>query len=131
MKRPFRPSIAGNAAIAGRNLGPRFRETDIKHICKSSGLQPKPFAAQYLEQDPDGVGYILKELPCPFLAEDGSCSEYENRTLSCREFPPHPLQQHSAKTRWARARCPVLPRGLFDLRDDHSGLLTTLFRSRE
>ena len=70
-----------------RNLGPRFRETDIKHICKASGLSPKAFASQYLEQDPDGVGYILKELPCPFLAEDGSCSEYENRTLSCREFP--------------------------------------------
>lgn len=70
-----------------RNLGPRFRESDIKHICKARGLAPKLFISKYLEQDPDGVGYILKELPCPFLAEDNTCSEYENRTLSCKEFP--------------------------------------------
>lgn len=70
-----------------RNYGPRFRKTDIKHICKSSGRSIKEFQNKYLEQDPDGVGYVLKELPCPFLNEDNTCSEYENRTLSCREFP--------------------------------------------
>ncbi len=70
-----------------RNLGPRFRETDIKHICRSSGQSAKLFFEKHLEQDPDGVGYILKELPCPFQDEDNRCSEYEHRTLSCREFP--------------------------------------------
>jgi uncharacterized protein len=70
-----------------RNLGPRFREMDIKHICKSSGLSPKLFFEKYLEQDPDGVGYILKELPCPFQNDDNTCSDYEHRTLSCKEFP--------------------------------------------
>lgn len=70
-----------------RNLGPRFRETDIKHLCKSSGRSARLFFDTYLEQDPDGVGYVLKRLPCPFQNEDNDCSEYENRTLSCREFP--------------------------------------------
>ena len=70
-----------------RNLGPRFRETDIKHICRSRGLSEKAFRNEYLEQDPDGVGFILKELPCPFQNADNTCAEYENRTLSCREFP--------------------------------------------
>lgn len=70
-----------------RNMGPRFRESDIKHICKTSGTNAKSFMERYLKEDPDGVGYVLKELPCPFQNEDNSCSNYENRTLSCREFP--------------------------------------------
>lgn len=70
-----------------RNYGPRFRNTDIKHICKSSGISSLEFSEKYLEQDPDGVGFILRKLPCPFQNEDNTCREYENRTLSCREFP--------------------------------------------
>lgn len=76
-----------------RNYGPRFRNTDIKNICKPSGRSINEFLKNYLEQDPDGVGYILKELPCPFLNDDNTCSEYENRTLSCREFP-HTLSKN-------------------------------------
>lgn len=70
-----------------RSMGPRFRETDIKHICKSSGIPSKSFMENYLTNDPDGVGYVLKELPCPFQNEDNTCANYEYRTLSCREFP--------------------------------------------
>lgn len=70
-----------------RNYGPRFRETDVKLMCKASGRNPKEFLRDYLEQDPDGVGYVLKALPCPFQNPDNTCSEYETRTLSCRDFP--------------------------------------------
>lgn len=70
-----------------RNYGPRFRETDIKHMCKASGRDPKEFVRNYLEKDPDGTGYVLRELPCPFQNPDNTCSDYEVRTLSCREFP--------------------------------------------
>lgn len=70
-----------------RSMGPRFRETDIKLICKSSGIDPKEFAAKNLKDDEEGVGYVLKTLPCPFQNEDNSCSDYEHRTLSCRDFP--------------------------------------------
>jgi uncharacterized protein len=70
-----------------RNYGPVFRETDLKMICKANGINQRTFFDKYLEQDSDGVGYQLKELPCPFQKDDNTCSVYENRTLSCREFP--------------------------------------------
>lgn len=70
-----------------RDMGPRFRESDVKLICKSSGQDPRAFAERYLKQDDEGVGYVLKEMPCPFQNADNSCSEYESRTLSCRDFP--------------------------------------------
>jgi Fe-S-cluster containining protein len=38
-------------------------------------------------QDPDGVGFMLKELPCPFQNGDNTCAVYEKRTLSCSNFP--------------------------------------------
>lgn len=70
-----------------KSLGPIFRNTDIKHICAEIGTSPKAFMKEYLEQDPDGVGYMLKKLPCPFQNEDNTCSVYEVRTLSCINFP--------------------------------------------
>jgi Fe-S-cluster containining protein len=70
-----------------RNYGPVFRESDLKHICKSRGLPVREFFDEYLEQDPDGVGYQLRALPCPLQDPDNTCSEYEHRTLSCRAFP--------------------------------------------
>ncbi len=73
--------------ICCRNLGPIFRNTDIKHICATIGTSATAFMDQYLQQDPDGVGFMLKELPCPFQNADNTCSIYEVRTLSCRNFP--------------------------------------------
>lgn len=70
-----------------RNLGPVFRNTDVMHICSAIGTNEKEFRNRYLMQDPDGVGYMLKELPCPFQEADNTCAVYEERTLSCRNFP--------------------------------------------
>jgi len=70
-----------------RNLGPVFRNTDIKHICSEIGTTERDFMDLYLIQDPDGVGYMLKELPCPFQEPDNTCRIYTCRTLSCRNFP--------------------------------------------
>lgn len=70
-----------------RNMGPIFRNTDIKHICEYIGTPAKAFKERYLMQDPDGVGFMLKKLPCPFQNEDNTCSVYEMRTLSCKNFP--------------------------------------------
>ncbi|OQA62419.1 MAG: Flagellin N-methylase [Spirochaetes bacterium ADurb.Bin269] len=70
-----------------RNFGPLFRNTDIKHICAEIGTDPKRFTERYLRQDPDGVGFLLKELPCPFQRTDNTCEVYEERTLSCKSFP--------------------------------------------
>lgn len=70
-----------------KNMGPIFRNTDIKHICAAVGLDLKRFLEERLMQDPDGVGFMLKELPCPFQNEDNTCSIYDVRTLSCSNFP--------------------------------------------
>ncbi|HPX48259.1 MAG TPA: YkgJ family cysteine cluster protein, partial [Treponemataceae bacterium] len=51
------------------------------------GTDPKKFTEQNLRQDPDGVGFLLKELPCPFQNADNTCSVYDVRTLSCKSFP--------------------------------------------
>lgn len=76
-----------------KSMGPIFRNMDIKHICAAIGTPPKAFMAEFLEQDPDGVGYMLKKLPCPFQNEDNTCSVYEERTLSCVNFP-HTLEKN-------------------------------------
>ncbi len=70
-----------------RNMGPIFRNTDVKHVCAAIGADPKRFHADYLQQDPDGVGFMLRELPCPFQNADNTCSIYDVRTLSCVNFP--------------------------------------------
>ncbi len=70
-----------------RNLGPVFRNTDIKHICSKIGLNVNDFHDKYLVQDPDGVGFMLRELPCPFQEPDNKCSIYDVRTLSCIVCP--------------------------------------------
>ncbi len=70
-----------------RNLGPVFRNSDIKQICATIGMDNAAFMDSCLEQDPDGVGFILKKLPCPFQNQDNTCSIYEERPLSCSNFP--------------------------------------------
>jgi Fe-S-cluster containining protein len=69
------------------NLGPVFRNTDIKHICAAIGSSEREFMEKYLMQDPDGVGFMLRELPCPFQESDNKCGIYDVRTLSCVNFP--------------------------------------------
>ena len=70
-----------------RTMSPRFRETDIKLLCKAIGLNPRAFEDEYLKDDEEGVGHVLKVLPCPFQNSDNDCTVYENRTLSCSDFP--------------------------------------------
>jgi Fe-S-cluster containining protein len=92
-----------------RALGPRFREMDIKLLCKETGGTPKAFKAKYLKEDDEGVGYVLKELPCPFLNEDDSCSEYDRRTLSCQEYPhtqSRSIQRHLVRLSYNSLICP-------------------------
>lgn len=83
----FREIDCRDCGLCCRNMGPVFRKTDIKQICSYTGSREKDFISRYLVQDPDGVGYMLKELPCPFQASDNTCEIYECRTLSCVNFP--------------------------------------------
>lgn len=91
-------------------LGPRFREMDIKIVCKDLGLTPKFFKQKYLKDDDEGIGYVLTELPCPFQNPDNTCSEYENRTLSCKEFPhteSRNIQKHLVRLSHNSLICPA------------------------
>jgi uncharacterized protein len=91
-------------------MSPRFRETDVKLLCKATGDNPTAFKKRYLKQDEEGVGYVLQELPCPLQNEDGSCSEYELRTLSCKEFPhtkDRNIQKHLVGLAYDSLVCPA------------------------
>ena len=69
-----------------KTLGPKFTDKDIHRIARHLKLKPGIFTEEYLYLDEDG-DYVLKTIPCPFLAEDHYCSIYEIRPKACREYP--------------------------------------------
>lgn len=93
-----------------RIIGPRFRDKDIKILAKDTGLNPKTFVAQYLKSDIDPDFFVLEKLPCPFLNDDNTCSEYEKRPLSCEEFPyteTKNIQRHLVRLGHSAMFCPA------------------------
>jgi len=93
-----------------RALGPRFRDKDVKILAKETGLTPKEFARRYLKSDIDEDFYVLEKLPCPFLAEDGTCTDYEKKPLSCEEYPyttTHNVQRHLVRLGYNSLICPA------------------------
>lgn len=93
-----------------RTMSPRYRETDIKLLCKATGENPVAFKKRYLKQDGEGVGYVLRELPCPLQNGDNTCSEYELRTLSCKDFPhtkERNIQKHLVGLAYDSLVCPA------------------------
>ncbi len=69
-----------------KNYSPRFKTPDIKRIAKSLGMKEGDFVEQYLRLDEDN-DYVVKQSPCPFLAEDNRCNIYEDRPSDCRRYP--------------------------------------------
>jgi len=69
-----------------KTTGPLFTDKDINRIAKYLSSKPSEFTEKYLQLDEDR-DYVLKSVPCPFLAEDNSCSIYAFRPKACREFP--------------------------------------------
>jgi Fe-S-cluster containining protein len=59
---------------------------DIERISKYLGIKAAQFESQYLRKDEDN-DWVLKQVPCSFLAADDSCSIYDARPKACREFP--------------------------------------------
>jgi len=68
-----------------------FEKPDVKRISKHFEMSEKDFIKKYLMPHPD-YDYLIKTLPCPFLAEDNKCSIYEIRPLGCRTYPPAKLR---------------------------------------
>ena len=69
-----------------RTTGPLFTDKDIERISKFMRLKPSQFIDRYLRIDED-QDYVLKTVPCTFLAGDNYCSIYEVRPKACREYP--------------------------------------------
>ncbi|HXS37194.1 MAG TPA: YkgJ family cysteine cluster protein [Flavipsychrobacter sp.] len=69
-----------------KNYSPRFKTPDIKRIARSLGMKEGDFVEQYLRLDEDN-DYVVKQSPCPFLAEDNRCKIYEDRPSDCRRYP--------------------------------------------
>ena len=69
-----------------RTTGPLFTDKDIERISKFMRLKPSQFIDRYLRIDED-QDYVLKTVPCTFLADDNYCSIYEVRPKACREYP--------------------------------------------
>jgi Fe-S-cluster containining protein len=69
-----------------KNYSPRFKNPDIKRIAKLLRMKEGDFVDTYLRLDEDN-DYVLKQKPCPFLAEDNTCNIYEDRPSDCRRYP--------------------------------------------
>ena len=80
-----------NCANCCRTALAVFEKPDIRRISKHFEMTEKDFIKKYLKPHPD-YEYLIKTLPCPFLAEDNKCSIYEIRPTGCRTYPPARLQ---------------------------------------
>ena len=69
-----------------KNYSPRFKQPDIKRIAKRLRIKEGDLVDTYLRLDEDG-DYVVKQSPCPFLAEDNTCNIYEYRPSDCRRYP--------------------------------------------
>jgi len=80
-----------NCANCCRTALAVFEKPDIRRISRHFEMTEKDFIKKYLKPHPD-YEYLIKTLPCPFLAEDNKCSIYEIRPTGCRTYPPARLQ---------------------------------------
>lgn len=69
-----------------KTTGPLFTTRDIAKIANHLTIGQKKFVATYLRIDEDG-DFVLKKVPCTFLAADNRCSIYDHRPQACREYP--------------------------------------------
>jgi len=63
-----------------------FEEVDCLSCANRCKMKEAAFTDTYLRLDEDN-DWVLKELPCPFLAHDNYCNIYEVRPKACREYP--------------------------------------------
>ena len=69
-----------------KTTSPIFTDKDIARISRFLRMKESDFIGQYLRLDEDEF-MVLREAPCPFLAEDNACIVYEERPKACREYP--------------------------------------------
>lgn len=82
----FKKTDCLQCANCCKTTGPMFTDRDIARISKHFKLKEHQFITQYLEVDEDNF-FVLKAVPCTFLADDNSCLIYDVRPKACREYP--------------------------------------------
>ena len=70
-----------------KTIAPGLDEEDVNRIAGHLRLPVDEFIATYLEPDPVGKGYLMRQVPCSFLGDDGHCKIYDVRPVDCREYP--------------------------------------------
>lgn len=68
------------------SIPPIVSRSDVKRLCKATGMQEAAFTRQYLVQDEDD-DWVMNTTPCPFLEADNKCSVYDARPKACRKYP--------------------------------------------
>jgi Fe-S-cluster containining protein len=93
-----------------RCVRPCFSQKDQKILSSKLNISDQDFRNQYLvqEQTDDGMKWILKKTPCPFLAGN-ACSVYENRPRECREYPYLHKPEFTHRLIGMLERIPVCP----------------------
>jgi Fe-S-cluster containining protein len=69
-----------------KTTSPIFLMTDINRLSRRLKISVKDFMVTYLTMDEED-DFVLTSAPCPFLAEDNTCTVYEDRPKACREYP--------------------------------------------
>ena len=120
-ERVFEKTNCLQCANCCRGLGPRITDRDIERLSKHLKIRPSAFTFNYLRIDEDG-DYIFREMPCPFLMDDNTCTIYEERPKACREYPHtdrkkfHQLFELTLKNSFI---CPAVYQILEELKDHY------------
>lgn len=91
-----------------RTLGPRITGKDIERLSSYLKMKPSVFIQSYLRVDED-KDFVFREMPCPFLLADNSCSVYEKRPKACREYPHTDVRMTSRMLELSLVNASVCP----------------------
>lgn len=81
-----------------KSVSPTFTTEDIARIVAHLGMEATAFMTEYLKESEDRGLMEPKSLPCPFLADDNSCTIYEVRPTSCVEYPHTDKPEFATRT---------------------------------
>ncbi len=69
-----------------KEISLRLTDKDIERLSKSAKMSMSSFSEKYIVRDTDDF-FMLKDMPCPFLADDNYCNHYKDSPRACKEYP--------------------------------------------
>ena len=84
----FRRIDCTRCANCCKTMPPGLNDQDIERIAGQRSMTRQEFIDTFVQADPERPGrFLMKGIPCPFLAADDRCTIYEVRPECCRKFP--------------------------------------------